>query len=122
MATASVKEDKLGDDILLVPPSKREEIRQQRSKYRESIINYYMFYSPYASWTWLAGRLYYLEEHEALSAVKKFIKGTRGKCVYIYLYDVMSNSPSSNVNCGLVATGEQNTALPLLIRIFIVLN
>ena len=89
MTTASVEENKLGDDILWVPRSKLEEIQRQRSKYRESLILYYMFYSPYASWTWLAGQLYYYKEHEALSAVKKFIKGTRGKCVYIYLYDVM---------------------------------
>ena len=82
ITTASVEEVELGHYILLVPLSKHEEIQQQKSNYRESLIDYFIKYSPYASWTWLAGRLYYRERHEALSAVKKFIKGTRGKCVY----------------------------------------
>ena len=81
MTTISVEEDKLGD-ILTVPGNKREEIQQQRSNYRQAVIDYFIKYSPYASWTWLAGKLYYEKEHDALSAVKKFIKGTRGKCVY----------------------------------------
>ena len=76
MTTASVKEDELGQYILCFPWSKEEEIQ---SNYRESVIDYFIKYSPFASWTWLAGRLYYCEEHEALSAVKMFIKGTRGK-------------------------------------------
>ena len=97
MTTASVKEDKLGN-ILWVSQNKLEEIRQQKSKYQESVIYYFMIYSPYASWTWLAGRLYLYGEHEALSAVKKFIKGTRGKCVYVYLSFIMSNCPRSNVS------------------------
>ena len=83
MTTASVKEDQLGF-ILPFPKSKLQEmgLREIRQQDRETVIDYFIKYSPYASWTWIAGQLYHLEKHEALSAVKKFIKGTRGKCVY----------------------------------------
>ena len=80
MATASVQEDILGQYILYLLHIKR----QQKSSYRQAVIDYFIKYSPYASWTWLASRLYWREEHEALSAVKKFIKRTRGKCVHVY--------------------------------------
>ena len=62
--------------------NKRNKIRQQRSNYREAVVDYFVKYSPFASWSWLAGTLYYHEEHEALSAVKKFIKRALGECVY----------------------------------------
>ena len=82
MVTATVKENRLGRNILGVPGSKREEIRQQKSNYREGVVEYFIKYSPFASWSWLASGLYYWEEHEALSAVKKFIKRTPGECAY----------------------------------------
>ena len=70
-ATATVNEGTLGDDVLLLPHSKQSE--------RSKMIEYFIKYSPYASWSVLAGRLYYKEKHEALSAVRKFIKRTAGK-------------------------------------------
>ena len=74
-ATATVDVDTLCR-VLLLPPSKRSE--------RSKIIECFIKYSPYASWSWLAGKLYYKEEHEALSAARKFIKRTVGKCVYVH--------------------------------------
>ena len=74
-ATATVDEDTLGN-VLSLPRSKRSE--------RSKMIEYFVKYSPYASWSLLAGRLYCEEEHEALSAARKFIKGTVGKCVYVH--------------------------------------
>ena len=65
-------ENTLGD-VLSLPFSKRSE--------RSKMIEYFIMYSGYASWCWLASRLYVEEQHEALSATRKFIKGTVGKCV-----------------------------------------
>ena len=48
------------------------------------MIEYFIKYSSYASWSRLAGGLYRYEKHEALSAARKFIKGTVGKCVYVH--------------------------------------
>ena len=85
-ATATVSEDTLGN-VLNLPRSKLSE--------RLRMMEYFIKYSPYASWSFLAGGLYYRGEHEALSAARKFIKGTVGKCVYV-LSSVMSNSSCSN--------------------------
>ena len=74
-ATATVSEDTLGG-VLEQPRSKRSE--------KSKMIEYFIKYSPYASWSFLAGRLYYKREHEALPAARKFIKGTVGKCVYVH--------------------------------------
>ena len=72
---------------LNIPRNKWEELRQQSSttaEYRERLIDYFLKYSEDASWSDLAGRLYYYEQHEAVAAARKFIKGTPGKCVYIH--------------------------------------
>ena len=98
MVTATVDEDKLGA-CLHLPYYVGKEIREKTStssEYKLKVIEYYMHYSPHATWGDLAGKLYYLECPEALAAAKRFIKRTPGKCVY-NLSDVMSNSPSSNV-------------------------
>ena len=82
-ATVKLKNHELGMRILDVPFSKRDEIHQLSSttyQERERLICYFINYSEYASWSDLAGRLYYREHHEALSAVKRFIKRTIGKC------------------------------------------
>ena len=92
-ATATVDEDTLGDDVLDPPPSKRSE--------RSKMIEYFVKYSPYASWSRLAGRLYYEEEHEALSAARKFIKGTVGKCMYVHSL-VQCLTVLVLINCNLV--------------------
>ena len=84
MVTATVKDDRL-EDCLLVPSSKQDEIREKTStsaEYREGLINYFIQYSPYATWSGLSGELYYNECPEAVAAAKRFIKRTPGKCVY----------------------------------------
>ena len=96
MVTATVNDDKLAGDILLVQSSIWGKIREKTSTsadFREVVIEYYLQYSPYATWTGLAGQLYCEECGEALAAARRFIKRTPGKCVYT-LSDV---SPSSNV-------------------------
>ena len=82
--TATVDVEELAGDILLLPQSIHFKTKRKTSTtadFRERIIEYYVKYSPHASWTELAGRLYYMECHEALAAAKKFIKRTPGKCV-----------------------------------------
>ena len=84
MVTATVKDDQLGD-CLDVSPSERDEIREKTStsaEYREGLINYFIQYSPYATWSGLSGRLYRYEHPEAVAAARRFIKRTPGKCVY----------------------------------------
>ena len=81
-ATVPLEHDELGSRVLLVPESKRKEIHQQSSsavEERERLIHYYLNYSPYASWSHLAGRLYCGQYHDALSATKKFIKREPGE-------------------------------------------
>ena len=105
MVTATVDDRKLAEYVLQVPRSIRDEIRKKTSTsadFREGAVQYYVQYSPQATWAELAGRLYYLKYYikcgEALAAAKRFIKRMPGNCVYIPL----SNSPSSNVNYCLV--------------------
>ena len=72
----------LGGCVLLVPGSKCVEIHCQSStdaEERETLIRYYLNYSPYASWSDLAGTLYHGQHHEALSAARKFIKTEPGQ-------------------------------------------
>ena len=102
MVTATVNDGKLAYDILQLPRSIQDEIREKTSTsadFREGAIEYYIQYSPQATWAQLAGQLYWGECGEALAAARRFIKRTPGKCV---LYIPLSNNPSSNVNCGLV--------------------
>ena len=112
MVTATLDDDKLAQFILQVPYSIWTEIRKKASTstdFREGVIEYYAQYSPQATWAELAGELYFNKCGESLAAARRFIKRTPGKCVYISL----SNSPCSNVNCGLVVksmTLEQNNS------------
>ena len=86
MVTATVHNDnRLADDILRVPYSIRDEIREKTSAsadFREGAIEYYVQYSPQVTWPELAGELYYRECGKALAAATRFIKRTPGKCVY----------------------------------------
>ena len=91
-ATATVDEDTLGL-VLFLPSSKQSE--------RSKMIEYFIKYSPYVSWSWLAIRLYYHEKHEALSTARKFIKGTMGKCVYVHSL-VYCPTVLTLINCSLV--------------------
>ena len=95
MVTATVNDGRLAG-ILQVPLSIQDEIRKKTSTsadFREGVIEYYVQYSPQATWAELAGELYFMECGEALAAARRFIKRIPGKCVYIPL----SNSPSSTV-------------------------
>ena len=88
MVTATVDHDELANNILLVPSFLRGKIRGKISTsadFRKGVIEYYIQYSPYATWAELAGLLYYWEYGEALVAARRFIKRTTGKCVYISL-------------------------------------
>ena len=85
MVTATLDDNKLARDILFVPGFIRDEIRWKMSTsadFREGVIEYYIQYSPYATWAELAGWLYYRECGEALVAARRFIKRKPGKCVY----------------------------------------
>ena len=88
MVTATLGEDKLAD-VLEVPVSKREEFQQQSSttvEYRNKVIDYFLKYSYLVSWSDVSSRLYYREHHEALAAVREFIKGTSGKSSLILVH------------------------------------
>ena len=72
----------LGGLVLIIPRSKCREIHRQSStdaEERETLIRYYLNYSPYASWSHLAGKLYQRQHLEALSAARKFIKTEPGQ-------------------------------------------
>ena len=72
----------LGGSVLLIPGCKCVEIHHQSStvaEERETLIRYYLNYSPYATWSHLAGRLYYRQHHEALLEARKFIKTEPGQ-------------------------------------------
>ena len=69
---------------LVVPSRKLGEIQQQSStvdQQREALINYYIKFSDFASWTDLANSLYDDGHHEAVVTAKTFIKQTPGKYV-----------------------------------------
>ena len=49
---------------------------------RSQLVQYWIDYSPYASWSILGGRLLWLKENTALEVAKKFVK-TRPGLLYI---------------------------------------
>ena len=94
MVTATLDDAQLAEEILQVPRSILDEIRGKTSNFREGAIEYYVQYSPRATWAELAGRLYYWEfikRDKALAAARRFIKRIPGNCVYIHV--LLSNSP-----------------------------
>ena len=81
---ATVGEDDLGA-VLNVPGSKREEFRQQSSTtadYRQRLIEYFIKYSQWASWSDLASWLYHYDQPAAVEAARAFITQTPGKCYH----------------------------------------
>ena len=69
-------------DVLLVRPRKLDEMQQQSStvaQQKEVLIDYYIKFSEWASWTDLANSLYHFGYHEAAATAKTFIKETPGK-------------------------------------------
>ena len=78
---ATLGEDELGD-VLYVPGSKRKELQQQSSTtadYRQKLIDYFIKYSPWASWNDLASRLYRHGTPSSVEVAKTFITQTPGK-------------------------------------------
>ena len=78
---ATVGENELGA-VLNVAMSKMEEFRQQSSTtadYRQRLINYFIKYSPWASWSELAGWLYLYDQPKAVGEARAFITQTPGK-------------------------------------------
>ena len=74
-------EDEL-EDVLDVAESKREEFQQQSSTtadYRQGLIEYFIKYSPFASWSDLASILYGCDQPKAVEAARTFITQTPGK-------------------------------------------
>ena len=78
---ATLGENELGN-VLEVSVSKREEFQQQSSTtadYRQRLIDYFIKYSPWASWSDLASRLYLYGTPSSLEAARTFITQTLGK-------------------------------------------
>ena len=68
-------EDKVFD-VLDVPLRRQNEIWQDNScdaERRMAVVEWWLSFSPSASWTWLAGQLYYKEEKRALEVISELI-------------------------------------------------
>ena len=86
---------------LWVPKRKLEEIQKQSStaaQVREGLINYFIKYSEYASWTDLANSLYEDEHHEAVATAKPFIKQTPGKYIHVVACAVVDCQYNTHVH------------------------
>ena len=82
----------VGDDdleaVLQIPQSKREEFRRQSSTtadYRQRLIDYFIKYSPWATWSDLASRLYAYGTPSSVEAPRAFITQTPGKTFYVVI-------------------------------------
>ena len=86
--------------LLNLPVSRREIIERNVStetERKKTAVDWWLRYSPNASWTWLAGRLYYSEERTALEAVSQYIhKETAGTDNFLTFY---SCSPIHSPQC-----------------------
>ena len=88
MVTATLGEVKLAG-VLEVPVSKREEFQLESSttvEYRNKVIDYFLKYSHLATWSDVSSLLYSEDHHEALAAVREFIKGTSGESSLIIVH------------------------------------
>ena len=86
---------------LFLPGRKQEEIQKQSSivaQVREGLINYFIKYSEYASWTDLANSLYEDELHEAVATAKTFIKQTPGKYIHVVTCAVVDCQYNTHVH------------------------
>ena len=64
------------ENCLQIPYKIREEMRELSSNaiiYRKKLVEYWLMYHPNASWEYLAGRLLYMDENQALEKVKRNI-------------------------------------------------
>ena len=82
MVTATLNDEQLGFRVPLTISDKIRVNSSSSAEYRERVIDYYIQFSPHATWSGLAEQLYANEYTEALAAAKRFIKRTPGKCVY----------------------------------------
>ena len=67
-----------------MPGTIQDDMKKKTStsaEYRKKIIEYYIQYSPGATWSSLTGGLYYWECPKAVVAAKRFIKKTPGNYV-----------------------------------------
>ena len=84
---ATVGEDDVGKG-LGVPRGKREEFQQQSSTtadYRQRLIDYFIKYSHWATWSDLASRLCHWGTPSAVEAAKAFITQTPGKTIFVVI-------------------------------------
>ena len=68
--------------VLMVPDTKRDEVKQQSASVeerREGLVKYYVDTSPYASWEDLGGMLLLRAVEAAMEEVKVHIKPTQGE-------------------------------------------
>ena len=66
---------------LQIPLSRRDEIQQMikaEGDQRQTLIQWYLDYSPFADFTVLAGELYYWKETSALDQVKRYVQTVPG--------------------------------------------
>ena len=75
---------------LVVPWSKRDEIRQHQQSLQQqqvALASYCIDFLPRFSWSTLAGALYYCMEKAALQAARRYLKREEGKlCAVMKLY------------------------------------
>ena len=80
-AVRTVDVGRLGD-VLEVPDTKKDEVKQQSAsveEWREGLVKYYVDTIPNASWEDLGGSLLWSEEDAAMEEVKVYIKPTEGE-------------------------------------------
>lgn len=79
---SSVKQTNALECCLDIPSSVMKEIQQSKpteDQCREEMTKYWLEFSPFATWDWLAGSLYQHEEETALRTVKPFLRHISGK-------------------------------------------
>ena len=75
----TVKTDQLQYWVYMyIPDSVRDKIVMQCDDRRDQCIHYWREISPYASWTWLAGRLHFWGESVAEAAAKRYFQRVPG--------------------------------------------
>ena len=70
------------DTSLGIPLSIRHKIKEEHESPEErkkAVINYWLLYVPNASWSTLAGSLWYLKKEKALEKVQRYIQKAAGK-------------------------------------------
>ena len=82
-------------DMLTVSSSKQRMLRRpdmDNNTIDANMIEYFVKCSPYASWNFITGRLYYLEQTGALSLAHTFANQSRGECIMLNYYTEICNS------------------------------